>query len=107
MPAAARKKLEETIVDVAILQTQVKGLHEKIDDLKSDVRDLHDCLDKNMKDSKDLINELRTASDLQHAKLAEKVDNFEKVKYMLMGAAALLAISGWELGKEILDKFFV
>ena len=106
MPAAAKKKLEETIVDVAVLQTEVYNLNEKVDEIKLDIRDLHDCLDRNMTETKEFLEKFKSESDSQHKKLADKVSGVEKIKWMLLGAAAILGIGGWELGWEIVQRFF-
>lgn len=107
MSAVVRtKKFERTVTEVAILQHDVKMLNEKVDDIKIGIKDLHDCLDSKMEANKVLLDEFKKESTAQHDKLSEKVESFEKVKYMLMGAAALLAIDGWEAGWEIVQKLF-
>ena len=96
MVTAKAKKLEQTVTDVAILQLEVENLHEKVDELKLDVKDLHECLDRNMTETKDLLKEYNEISTKQHEELSEKVSSFEKIKWMLMGAAALLGATGVE-----------
>jgi FtsZ-binding cell division protein ZapB len=96
MAATVRKKFEQTVTDVAVLQLEVSNLHEKVDELKLDVKDLHDCLDRNMTETKQLLKEYNDISVKQHEELSEKVSGFEKIKWMLMGAAALLGATGVE-----------
>jgi FtsZ-binding cell division protein ZapB len=96
MAATVRKKYEQTVTDVAVLQLEVSNLHEKVDELKLDVKDLHDCLDRNMAETKQLLKEHNDISVKQHEELSEKVSGFEKIKWMLMGAAALLGATGVE-----------
>ncbi len=96
MPAAVRKKFEQTVTDVAVLQLEVRNLHDKVDELKTDVKDLHDCLDRNMEETKSLMKEYNDLSVKQHEELAEKVSSIEKIKWMLMGAAAILGATGVE-----------
>jgi FtsZ-binding cell division protein ZapB len=55
MPAAVRKKFEQTVTDVAVLQLEVRNLHDKVDELKTDVKDLHDCLDRNMAETREFL----------------------------------------------------
>jgi len=96
MTATVRKKFEETITDVAILQLEVRNLHDKVDELKTDVKDLHDCLDRNMTETKEFLKEFQESQTKQHEELADKVSGIEKIKWMLMGAAALLGATGIE-----------
>jgi lipid II:glycine glycyltransferase (peptidoglycan interpeptide bridge formation enzyme) len=90
------RKFEQTVTDVAVLQTEVLNLHDKVDELKTDVKDLHECLDRNMSETKELLKEYNEISTKQHEELSEKVSSFEKIKWMLMGAAALLGATGVE-----------
>ncbi len=105
MVATAKKiKFEQTITDVAILQVQVQNLHEKVDELKTDVKDLHDCLDRNMDETKALLKDFQDISTKQHEELSDKVSSFEKIKWMLMGAAALLGATGVEAVQMFLSQ---
>lgn len=96
MSVAARKKIEQTITDVAVLQLEVQNLSDKVDDLKTDVKDLHDCLDRNMLETRLFLKEFQDETNKQHEELSEKVSSFEKIKWMLMGAAAILGATGIE-----------
>jgi FtsZ-binding cell division protein ZapB len=96
MPAAVRKKFEQTVTDVAVLQLEVSNLHEKVDELKIDVKDLHDCLDRNMAETREFLKEFQDSQTKQHEELSEKVSSIEKIKWMLMGAAAILGATGIE-----------
>lgn len=96
MAAAVRKQFEQTVTEVAVLQAEVKNLHDKVDELKLDVKDLHDCLDRNMEETRVYLKEFREQSDKQHEELAEKVSGIEKIKWMLMGAAAIAGATGLE-----------
>jgi FtsZ-binding cell division protein ZapB len=98
------KKLEQTVTDVAILQLEVENLHEKVDDLKTDVKDLHECLDRNMNETRLFLKEFQEESNKQHEELSEKVSSFEKIKWMLMGAAALLGATGVEAVQMFLSQ---
>jgi FtsZ-binding cell division protein ZapB len=94
--AATAKNFEQTVTDVAVLQLEVSNLHEKVDELKLDVKDLHDCLDRNMAETKQLLKEYSDIATKQHEELSDKVSGFEKIKWMLMGAAALIGATGVE-----------
>ena len=96
MPAAVRKKFEQTVTDVAVLQLEVRNLHDKVDELKTDVKDLHDCLDRNMVETREFLKEFQDSQTKQHEELAEKVSSIEKIKWMLMGAAAIAGATGLE-----------
>ncbi len=96
MPAAVRKKFEQTVTDVAVLQLEVRNLHDKVDELKTDVKDLHDCLDRNMVETREFLREFQDSQTKQHEELADKVSSIEKIKWMLMGAAAIAGATGLE-----------
>jgi len=105
MAATAKKiKFEQTVTEVAVLQLEVENLHEKVDELKTDVKDLHECLDRNMEETKALLKEFQDISTKQHEELPEKVSSFEKIKWMLMGAAALLGATGVEAVQAFLAQ---
>jgi FtsZ-binding cell division protein ZapB len=105
MATTARKiKFEQTVTEVAVLQLEVENLHEKVDELKTDVKDLHDCLDRNMIETKALLKEFQDISTKQHEELSDKVSGFEKIKWMLMGAAALLGATGVEAVQMFLSQ---
>jgi len=84
---------------VAIVETKVHQIEEKLDDLKADVKEMHDCLDN----TRDLLDkklcEMAVASNTQHAELADKITNLYKIKskytmYAMVGLA-FAAGSGW------------
>jgi FtsZ-binding cell division protein ZapB len=105
MAATAKKiKFEQTVTEVAVLQLEVENLHEKVDELKTDVKDLHECLDRNMTETKQLLKEYSDMSTEQHKELSDKVSSFEKIKWMLMGAAALLGATGVEAVQAFLAQ---
>ena len=84
---------------VAVVETKVSQIENKLDDLKSDVKEMHDCLDN----TRDLLDtklcEMATASNTQHAELAAKIGDLEKIKnkytmYAMVGLA-FAAGAGW------------
>ena len=97
MPAAVRKKIfDQTVTDVAVLQLEVHNLNDKVDELKTDVKELHECLDRNMAETRDFLEKFQEQQTKQHEELADKVSSIEKIKWMLMGAAAILGATGLE-----------
>lgn len=98
----AVKRVEQAETEIAVLQVQFKNLDEKIDDLKVEVKDLHDCLDRNMDETKIILKEFQEANDKSHDELVEKFASLEKIKWMLMGAAAVLGATGVEAFKSII-----
>lgn len=96
MGVAVKKQFEQTITDVAVLQLEVRNLHDKVDELKADVKDLHDCLDRNMVETREFLKEFQDSQTKQHEDLADKVSGIEKIKWMLLGAAAILGATGIE-----------
>jgi phage shock protein A len=84
---------------VAVVETKVDQIEEKLDDLKEDVKEMHDCLDN----TRDLLDkklcEMAEASNSQHAELASKIGDLEKLKnkyttYAMIGLA-FAAGTGW------------
>lgn len=84
---------------VAIVETKVDQIEEKLDDLKVGVKEMHDCLDN----TRDLLAEqlkiMSTASEAQHTDLYQKINELEKVKnkyttYAMVGLA-FAAGAGW------------
>ena len=84
---------------VAVVEIKVINIEEKIDDLKVDLKDMHDCLDN----TRDLLDkklcEMSDASNSQHAELAGKIGDLEKLKnkytmYMMV-ILAFGAGTGW------------
>jgi chromosome segregation ATPase len=84
---------------VAVVETKIHQIEEKLDDLKVDVKEMHDCLDntRDLLDKK--LSEMATASNTQHAELAEKIGSLEKIKNKItmyaMAGLAFLAGAGW------------
>ena len=84
---------------VAVVETKVHQIEEKLDDLKIGVKDMHDCLDQ----TRDLLDkklcEMADQSNSQHADLYQKIVDLEKVKskvtmYLMVGLA-FAAGAGW------------
>jgi predicted nucleic acid-binding Zn-ribbon protein len=84
---------------VAVVEIKVEAINEKLSDIKSDVKEMHDCLDQ----TRDLLDkklcEMSDASDRQHAELASKIGDLEKVKnkwqQYVMILLAFGAGTGW------------
>lgn len=84
---------------VAVVETKVYQIEEKIDDLKSDVKEMHDCLDntRNLLDKK--LGEMSDASNRQHDEIFDKIAGLEKIKNRVtlyaMAGLAFAAGAGW------------
>ena len=85
-----------TVERIGIVETKVENLNEKMDDLKIDVKDMHDCLDKTRDSLVEKLEEMYDASCNQHAELAAKIGDLEKVRmkvvWMVAGAVATVGI---------------
>ena len=84
---------------VSVLETKVDNIEEKLIDLKVDVKDMHDCLDRTRDGIMDQLEAMNKTSCEQHAELAGKINDLEKVKskwtmYIMIGLA-FAAGSGW------------
>jgi tetrahydromethanopterin S-methyltransferase subunit B len=84
---------------VAVVETKVHAIEEKLDELKIDVKEMHNCLDN----TRDLLDkklcEMAEASGEQHKEIFEKIANLEKLKNKVtmyaMAGLAFLAGAGW------------
>jgi hypothetical protein len=108
---------------VSVLETQVGNISEKLADLKIDVKEMHDCLDRTGEklDAKlcEMQDEYRVNSQkffehsdklhaedvATHSKLADRIDELEKVKtkwqQYVMVLLAFAAGTGWLSGHSI------
>jgi DNA-binding transcriptional MerR regulator len=84
---------------VAVVEIKVINIEEKIDDLKVDLKDMHDCLDNTRDLLADKLKEMSEASNSQHAELADKISDLEKIKSKFtmyaMAGLAFAAGTGW------------
>ena len=107
MATATKKSRESEAVSqlatlperVAIVETKVHQIEEKIDDLKADVKDMHDCLDNTRDLLAQKLKEMSDDSTNQHNELAGKIKELQSVKdkwvkYSL-AAMAFAAGAGW------------
>jgi chaperonin cofactor prefoldin len=84
---------------VAVVETKVDQIEEKLDDLKVGVKDMHECLDNTRDLLTEKLSEMSQASDAQHTDLYKKINELEKVKskvimYSMVGLA-FAAGAGW------------
>jgi hypothetical protein len=106
MPAAVRvNKIKQAETDIAVLQVQVQNLDEKFDELKLDVKDLRTVIDRGSGETLNLIKDLQTSNSESHEKLAEKVNALERIRWMLLGAAAVGGAMGFEAFQAVIANF--
>jgi chaperonin cofactor prefoldin len=84
---------------VAIVETKVDQIEEKLDELKVGVKEMHDCLDNTRDLLAEKLSEMSTASEAQHNDLYQKINELERVKskftmYAMVGLA-FAAGAGW------------
>ena len=96
-----------TVERLGIVETKVTNLDEKLDDLKGDVKEMHDCLDKTRDELSVKLDTMYGASCTQHAELANKIKEMERLKdKWTWGAAGAVAVIGWASGHaETISKF--
>jgi len=84
---------------VSVLETKVDNIEEKLDDIKVDVKDMHDCLDRTRDGIMQELQTMNKNSCEQHAELAGKINDLEKIKNKYttyaMVALAFVAGAGW------------
>ena len=110
----AQSQLAELPERVGIVETKVEHLNEKMDELKIDVKEMHDCLDQtrdtvvaqlhlmtdeyrtNAKAYYEHANQLNAQQSVQHAELAGKITELEKIKSkgMIYGMGVLAFMVG-------------
>lgn len=113
----AQAQLAELPERVGIVETKVEHINEKVDELKIDIKEMHDCLD-NTRDTVvaqlhlmtdeyrtnatkyyEHADKLNAQQSAQHAELAGKITELEKIKnkYTMyaMVALAFAAGTGW------------
>jgi hypothetical protein len=85
-----------TVERIGIVETKVENLNGKLDELKIDVKDMHDCLDKTRDSLIEKLELMYGASCDQHAELATKIGDLEKIRqkvvWMVAGAVAFAGI---------------
>jgi len=84
---------------VAVVETKVDQIEEKLDELKIGVKDMHDCLDNTRDLLAEKLSEMSTASEAQHNDLYKKINELERIKskvimYSMVGLA-FAAGAGW------------
>jgi phage shock protein A len=84
---------------VAVVETKVHAIEEKLDDLKVDVKDMHDCLDNTRDLLADQLKAMSAESCRQHDELAGQIKDLQTtkdkwVRYSL-AAMAFAAGAGW------------
>jgi SMC interacting uncharacterized protein involved in chromosome segregation len=84
---------------VAVVETKVINIEEKLDDLKVGVKEMHDCLDNTRDLLAEKLSEMSIASNEQHNDLYQKINELEKVKskvtMYVMAGLAFAAGAGW------------
>jgi|LakMenEpi03Aug12_release.lakeMendotaPanAssembly.Ray.scaffolds.fasta_scaffold3018988_1 hypothetical protein len=107
MPATASiSKIKRAETDIAVLQVQVKNLDDKVEEVKGDIKDLRHAIEKGSEDTLIQIKELQASNSESHEKLAEKVNALDKLRWMLLGAAAVGGAMGYEGFQMIVTSFF-
>ena len=94
-----------TVERLGIVETKVENLGEKLDDIKSDVKEMHDCLDRTRDCLQEKLDEIYKASSNQHAQLAQKIGNLEKIRektiWMVAGGVAMAGVFSGHLEKVL------
>jgi len=84
---------------VAVVETKVDQIEEKLDDLKVGVKEMHDCLDNTRDLLAEKLKEMSVASEAQHSDLYTKINALERVKNKYttyaMIVLAFAAGTGW------------
>lgn len=87
---------QNTELDIAVLQVQVKNIEQDVSDIKTSIKEMHDCIDRNAEETRILLNSIRSEGMISHKELASKVSALEKWRWMLMGAGIVLGSFGFD-----------
>jgi FtsZ-binding cell division protein ZapB len=90
------KRVEQAETEIAVLRVRFDNLDEKMDDLKLEVQDLHKIVDRNMLETKTILKDFQNYNKKSHDEISDKISSIEKIKWMLLGAAALIGATGVE-----------
>lgn len=81
-------KMTDTNERIAVLETQVKNIDEKVDDLKEVVKENHN-------DIKSQLKAMAESSTKQHKELGDRISNIEKITHgwlmWVLGASAVVS----------------
>ena len=69
---------------VAVVETKVDQIEEKLDDLKVGVKDMHECLDNTRDLLTEKLSEMSSAADAQHQDLYQKINELEELENAAM-----------------------
>lgn len=97
---------------VAVVETKVHQIEEKLDELKLDVKEMHDCLDQTRDLISNKLKEMSAVSDAQHGDLAKEIKELKNIKdkwtTYALATLAFLGGAGWfnSVSFPTLLKFF-
>lgn len=101
---AASKRVEQAETEIAVLRVRFDNLDEKVDELKIEVKQLHSSMDKGVAENRTMLKEFQDANKKAHEDLGHKISGMEKIKWMLMGAAAVLGATSVQAFKMIIGS---
>lgn len=93
--------LQKAQTEIAVLHIKVSNLEEKVEEVRKEISLLRDHLDKNNQSIQALFREMRASNTEAHEKIARKVADLEKWRYMLIGAGIILGSLGFEAAKSL------
>lgn len=93
--------LQKAQTEIAVLHIKVGNLEDKVDEVRKEISLLRDHIDKNNEAMQILIKEMRSSNMEAHERIAKKVNDIEKWRYMLIGAGIILGSFGFEAAKSL------
>jgi chromosome segregation ATPase len=102
MAANQSLSIKQAETDIAVLQTQVRNVEDKINDIKSDVKDLQKSIDEHAETTANTLKDMREASANAHKSMSDKISSLEKWRWMMMGAGIVLGTMGYDTLAKLL-----
>lgn len=93
--------LQKAQTEIAVLHIKVGNLEDKVEEVRKEISLLRDHIDKNNEAMQTLIKEMRSSNMEAHDRIARKVADIEKWRYMLIGAGIILGSLGFEAAKSL------
>lgn len=94
-------QLQKAHTEIAVLHIKVNNLEEKIDEIRNELQLLRAHIDKSNEAMQLMMKEMRYSNTDAHDRIAKKVADLEKWRYMLIGAGIILGSLGLEAVKTL------
>ena len=77
---------------VAVLETKLEAVNNKIDEVRADIKEVHACLHKTRELILDQISQLRTEDNQAHREQNTRITSLENWRWYILGMACAIAV---------------